>query len=143
MPTIRHDEQRLEKARNDINLLRSQINSVRTGYNPVDPGHPHGLPFNSLTVAAGGDAFPSGVNFKAKLRDIGTAVDTLLSTHEGTFGKLSRALTANLLLGEDAEYKNVNTANTVGLPNTTTHPNTNTTTTSTSPNTSTNTTKPS
>ncbi|MFI7609296.1 hypothetical protein ACIBTV_29870 [Micromonospora sp. NPDC049366] len=142
-PEISYNEQRLEKARNGINLLRTQINSVRTGFNPADPGHPHGFPFNSLTVAAGGDAFPSGVNFKAKLRDIGGAVDTALTAHEASLGKLSRALTVNLRLGQDAEYKNVNTANTVGLPNTTTQtktptPNTSTNTTSTN----TNTTKP-
>ncbi|RZT79454.1 hypothetical protein EV382_2653 [Micromonospora violae] len=143
MPSISYNEQRLETARNGINRLRTHINSVRAGFNPVDVGHPHGFPLNSLTVAAGGDAFPSGVNFKAKLRDVGGAVDTAFTGHEASLGKLSRALTVNLRLGQDAEYKNVNTANTVGLPNTTTHtttPTTNTSTNTTS--TSTNTTKP-
>ena len=119
-PTIRHDEQRLEAARKKVDLLRSQINSVRSGYNPADMGHPHGLPFESLNVAAGGDAFPSGANFKARVKEVGSAVAKVLVGHETQLSSLSRALTVNLRLGEDAELKNVNTASKVGLPNTTT-----------------------
>ncbi|WP_030487851.1 hypothetical protein [Micromonospora chokoriensis] len=133
-PTIRHDEPRLEAARKKVDLLRSQINSVRSGFNPADSGHPHGLPFESLNVAAGGDAFPSGANLKARLKQVGSSVDKVLVGHETQLSSLSRALTVNLRLGEDAELRNVNTASNVGLPNTTTTNNTTTNPNSTTTN---------
>ncbi|MEU4556722.1 hypothetical protein [Micromonospora violae] len=139
-PGIRHDDTRLEEARTNTNKLRVDINSVRSGFNPNDVGHPHGLPFNNLTVAAGGDAFPSGVNFEAKVKEVGGAIDKLLQTHEGSLARLTRALTINLQLGDDAELRNLKTANTVGLPSLTTNTtNTNTTSTNTTNTTNTNT----
>ncbi|MFI6785121.1 hypothetical protein [Micromonospora sp. NPDC050276] len=115
-PKITHDDQRLADATKTMNDLRRQNGSARAGINPGDTGHPHGIPWANLTVAAGGDTFPSGAYLKKRIGEIGAAVDKVLVSYETRLASTSRALSDTRRGAADTERDNTNKANNVGIP---------------------------
>jgi hypothetical protein len=108
---ITHTSSAVDQMNQKVNRWRADLGYTRTGINPGQPAHTHGMPWANLTVAPGGTGFAAGAYLKTRIETVGKAVDTVLTGYQTTLGTASRALADTDAKAADTEKKNTGNAN--------------------------------
>jgi hypothetical protein len=64
--------------KNRVMAIRNQITSVRSGVNPNDVAHPHGMSLATIKLLAGAGSFQAGTEVNRRLGAVGQQVDQKL-----------------------------------------------------------------
>ncbi|MCM4084243.1 hypothetical protein [Paractinoplanes hotanensis] len=108
---ITHTSSAVDTMNRKVTGWRAQLGAARLGINPGNPAHPHGTPWATLTVAAGGAGFTTGAYLEKRVGEVGLKIDTVLTAFQTTLGTSSRALTNTDDEATSTEKKNTDNAN--------------------------------